>query len=94
MLRDMIARDPLPGYRLSEEPGDIIRVVPRDAVVEAGAPVLRPETLDEAREILPGQDIYAVEAAWRRYWQRSGRTQLRAPDRAFLGFVRKQKADK
>ncbi|MCC5968282.1 MAG: replication initiator protein A [Natronohydrobacter sp.] len=87
MLRAMIAADILPDYQLEELPGDMLRVTPRVVLTEDPGPPLRPETLDEARALLPGADIYAIEAEWRAYWARSGRPRLRAPDRAFLGFV-------
>ena len=106
MLREIIARDTLPDYRLAEETGDLIRVAPRAAHGTSSgassaassdappdAPVLRPETLDEARALAPGADVYALEADWRAYWVRSGRPRLRAPDRAFLGWVRRAGQD-
>ena len=95
MLREMIAADHLPDYALAEEPGDIIRVTNRAALIEAQdagqGPVLPPlagETIDAARTLAPGWDIYALEADWRGYWAASGRLRLRSPDRAFLGYVR------
>jgi plasmid replication initiation protein len=55
MLREMIAANPLPDYLLEEEPGDILRVTPRDAVIEAaGRPLLAPATYEAARALLPG----------------------------------------
>lgn len=91
MLRAMIAADILPDYRLEELPGDMLRVSPRVLLTEdpnaAPGPPLRADTLEQARALLPGADIYAIEAEWRSYWARSGRPRLRAPDRAFLGFV-------
>jgi len=92
MLRDMIAADHLPDYEMAEEPGDIIRFAPRDRMVEAEGPPLSPAALEEARMLLPGADIYAVEADWRRFWVSSGRPRLRAADRAFLGFCRTRAA--
>ena len=91
MLREIIARDPLPDYTLEEEPGDILAVRPR-AVVELPdrAPQLSPATLEEARRLAPGADVYALEADWRAVWARSGRPALKSPDRAFLGWVRKR----
>jgi hypothetical protein len=74
MLREMIAADPLPDYHLEEEPGDILRVTPRDAVIEAaGRPMLAPATYEAAREMLPGWDVYALEAEWRAWWVATGR---------------------
>ncbi|MBY6006616.1 replication initiator protein A [Salipiger bermudensis] len=92
-LRKMIAADNLPDYALTEEPGDLLRVTRRAQVVEPdapGAPLLRPETLDTARELLPGADVYALEADWRSFWADSGRPRLGDPDKAFLGWLRKR----
>lgn len=93
MLREIIAADSLPDYALREEPGDILLVTPRAVLVEPSgaapphAPLLDPDTLDAARALAPGQDVYALEAAWRAWWAATGRPRLRAPDRAFLGWV-------
>jgi len=91
MIRDMIAADLLPDYHLTEEGGDILCVTRRDQVVIPGdGPVLKLATIETARERLPGWDIYALEAEWRGIWQRSGRPVLRAPDAAFLGWLKKR----
>lgn len=96
MIRDMIEGDHLPDYSLREEQGDILLVSRRDAVVlAAGAgsgagPVLKPATLEAARGLMPGWDIYALEADWREIWQRSGRPRLRSADAAFLGWLKKR----
>ena len=89
MLREMIAADPLPGYRLTEEPGDILLVRPRARTV-TGAPVLSADILQAARATAPGWDVHALEAEWKAYWDRSGRPRLRAPERAFLAWVEKR----
>jgi len=89
MLREIIASDHLPDYTLAEEPGDILCVTPRHAVIEPGqGPVLTAETLEQARALAPGWDVHALEAEWRAWWVSTGRTRLRAPERAFLGWVR------
>jgi hypothetical protein len=87
MLREMIAANPLPDYLLEEEPGDILRVTPRDAVIEAaGRPLLAPETYEAARALLPGADVYALEAEWRAWWVATGRrARPRLPARARQG---------
>jgi plasmid replication initiation protein len=91
MLRESIRADTLPDYRFEEEAGDLIRVSPRDLLVEPGeGPVLSPETLDAARALRPGEDVYALEARWRGVWVATGRPRLRAPDKAFLGWLRRQ----
>ena len=91
MLREIIKADGLPDYVLVEEAGDIIHVSQRAAVLEdAQGPQLSPDTLDEVRALMPGADVYALEAEWRGVWARSGRTTSRAPDRAFIGWIRKR----
>ncbi|MDZ4093836.1 MAG: replication initiator protein A [Paracoccaceae bacterium] len=91
MIRDMIASDHLPDYSLAEDPGDIVRITRRDVVLAPGdGPLLRAQTLATARDMLPGWDVYALEADWRDLWLRSGRPRLRAPDAAFLGWLRKR----
>ena len=91
MIRDMIEADHLPDYHLAEEPGDILCVTRRDVVVLPGeGPLLRAATLDEARALAPGLDVYAREAEWRDVWVRSGRPLLRSPDAAFLGWLKKR----
>ncbi|VDC33961.1 replication initiator protein A [Pseudogemmobacter humi] len=91
MMRDMIASDHLPDYHLAEEPGDIILVTRRDLVVLPGqGPVLKEATITAARALMPGWDIYALEAEWRDVWQRSGRPRLRSSDAAFLGWLKKR----
>lgn len=89
MLRDCIAADTLPDYRLEEEPGDLLRVSPRAVVPEPGlgGPLLAGDTHDRARALAPGWDVHALEAEWRAFWLRSGRPRLLSPDRAFLGYV-------
>lgn len=89
MLREMIHENRLPDYVLSEQPGDILRVAPRATVIEPGeGPHLRPETMEQARAIVPGVDVHALAAEWRGWWAATGRPRLRSADRAFLGWVR------
>ena len=86
MVRDVIARDSLPDYRLEEEPGDIIAVTRKNRVIETEAGLsLKPETLDAARALVPGADIYALEAEWRAF---AALKPPRSPDAAFLGWIR------
>ena len=88
MLREMIAKGHLPDYEMTEEPGDLVRFSLREGVVETvPPPVLRAQTMEAARDMMPGADVYALEAEWRGYWVSTGRPKLRSPDKAFLGFV-------
>ncbi len=97
-LRRMIDQANLPEYEMEESPGDNIVFRPRDRVLDEGQGgaggfhmVLQPETLDEARQIIPGADIYALEAEWRAWWVQTGQPRLAAPDRAFLAWILKRK---
>ncbi|WP_412509570.1 replication initiator protein A [Roseovarius sp. SYSU LYC5161] len=90
-LRRMAAADHLPDYEMRELPGDMITFERRDHVAEpepSGAPLLAPETLEAARDLAPGADVHALEAAWRGWWFETGRPRLTDPDAAFLGWVR------
>lgn len=88
-LRRMIVEGNLPDYTLREDPGDLI-VVERDGPVleKTGGPVLPPSAHDNAREMLPGYDPYALEAEWRSWWEATGAPRLKNPEAAFLGWVR------
>jgi plasmid replication initiation protein len=95
MLRDMIAAQPLPDYALEERPGDIIRFSQKHEVVDPTQrpPVLSEEALEAARALMPGADVYALEAEWRAMWRRSGSPRLRKADAAFVGWVKKRLSD-
>ena len=90
MIRDMIENQPLPDYEMAELEGDIIRFAQKDKLLETPPPVVSEAARDEARRLLPGADVYALEADWRAVWARSGGPRLRKPDAAFLGWVRKR----
>ena len=64
-----------------------------NAASDAAPPVLKPETLERAHSLMPGADVYALEAEWRAMWQRSGSPRLRQADGAFLGWVKKRARD-
>eukprot|EP00919_Chromeraceae_sp_WS-2016_P043277 GHVR01103378.1.p1 GENE.GHVR01103378.1~~GHVR01103378.1.p1 ORF type:complete len:338 (-),score=49.14 GHVR01103378.1:62-1075(-) len=94
MLRDMIEANHLPDYEMEEEAGDMIRFTRRTLIEEGPeAPPLSEQAIEAARAILPGDDVYALEADWRAFWAASGRPKLRAADAAFVGFV-KMRAEK
>jgi len=93
MIRDMIKADNLPDYHIEELPGDLIRFSLKGRVLEnapAAAPMLSAAALEQARALLPGADVYALEARWRDVWVQSGAPRLRKPDAAFVGWVRKR----
>jgi hypothetical protein len=80
MLREMIEADALPDYHLEEEPGDILRVTPRDAVIEAaGRPMLASATYEVAREIVPGLGCLRAGGRMARLVGRDGPPRLNSP---------------
>ena len=90
MLREIIKADHLPDYTLAEEPGDILSVRPRSSLIEGDMPRLKPGTLEAARDLAPGWDVYALQAEWQSWWASTGRVPLKSPDKAFLGWLRKR----
>ncbi len=93
MVRDMIAENHLPDYLLEEGAEDILIVTPRAQPAQLALTSLPPlslEVLNKARQMLPGQDIYAFEAQWRALWETSGRPRLRSPGAAFIGWLSKR----
>lgn len=93
MVRDMIAAQTLPDYDMEELPGDLIRFSRKGRVLEGppeAAPVLSAQALERARDLMPGWDVYALEATWRGVWVKSGAPRLRSADAAFLGWVKKR----
>ena len=93
MLRECVAADRMPEYRLELE-DDLLRATPRAAAGMAlgAAPTVSAAALDRARALAPGWDVHALEAEWRGFWARAGRARLRSPDAAFLGWVAKRAA--
>ena len=88
-LRRMIQDANLPDYEMSERTGDLI-CFERRGVVESSqrAPALEAQTLQAARDLAPGEDVYALEAAWGQWWNETGAPRLGSADKAFLGWVR------
>ena len=87
-LRRMIVDDNLPDYEMAEDEGDVMVITRRRLVEDSRElPSFDAATLDAARVMAPGWDIYALEAEWRGFWIASGRQKLRSPDKAFLGWL-------
>ena len=80
MLREIAAAQSLPDYHLEELRGDLFRVTRRPAT-GTGQGGFALQTLEAARALAPGADVYALEAEWRA----TGRV---GDDAAFLAWVR------
>jgi len=91
MVREIAKNARLPDYTLTEEEGDIFAFAPQAQVLEPGdGPRISEATREAARAQAPGWDIYALEEEWRHMWAQTGRARLRAPDKAFLGWITKR----
>jgi hypothetical protein len=92
MLREIIAADTLPDYLLrGRVPAISCSVTPARRGIEAlpGRPLSAARDAGGcARAGCRAADVYALEAEWRAWWVATGRPTLRAPDRAFLGWVK------
>lgn len=90
-VRRMIQDDLLPDYSLEEIPGDLVVVRRGAQVLDVGeAPILDSGTLEAARKLVAGADVYSLQAAWQSLWADSGRPHLADPDRAFLSWLKQQ----
>lgn len=90
MLREMIKAGHLPDYDMTEQPGDLIRFTLQGQMIDGPPPVLSEAAYEAARALMPGVDVYGLEAEWRGVWARTGAPRLRKPDAAFLGWIRKR----
>ena len=91
-MREIVARNALPDYDISEGLDDLYYVRPKqNEVIEHGTvPQVTENALEALREIAPGWDVYALQAEWLSYWRRRGARALTAPDKAFLGWAKKR----
>lgn len=72
--------------RLSGTVEDVESALPSSGVTAIGLPSLRGDTIEKARRLIPGYDIYAVESEWRD-WARGKDRPVNA-DAAFLAFCK------
>ncbi|MFW2545264.1 replication initiator protein A [Primorskyibacter sp. 2E107] len=90
-MRRMAAENHLPDYAMVESDGDLYHFTRRGPIPETiSAQALSPDTLDAARALWPGADVYALEAEWRAAGPR-GKAE-RTGDRAFLAWVEQRRA--
>ena len=91
MIRDLVASDHLPDYRIALEEGDLVVVTPRAALIEETRfPVFDAGVYEAVRAAAPGYDPYYLEAEWQAMWVASGRPRLRSPRAALIGFAKKR----
>ncbi len=86
-LRRMIKDANLPDYDMAEEADDMMRFT-RQQVIESAGIALHPDTIEAARDVAPGWDVYAMQAEWQAFWEDTGRKRLTSPDAAFLGWLK------
>ena len=79
------------GGRRTERDGDVLVVTRRAKPRPINAPILLEETLEAAKGLKPGADVYALQARWLAWWEETGRPRLQHADKAFLAWVKTQK---
>lgn len=92
IINDDKNHDHMPDYSFSLD-DDSVNIIPKRefrALTEKTRPKiqtasLKPETLEKAKKIAPGWDIYFVENEWRSWISEPPKN----PDAAFLGFCKK-----
>lgn len=93
IVRDDERHQHMPDYALSFDGNGILTFRRRrDVSLEIAATErvrLKTETLEAARVVVPGYDIYLIESEWRAWMQEMQLPIPRNPDAAFLGFCRK-----
>jgi plasmid replication initiation protein len=96
-LGEIIREQHLPDYSLSLD-GDIVTIMSRKqeqakrsvAKHDTSKLLLKSETLQRAKKIAAGYDIYVIEQEWRNWWNDSGQPPLKSADAAFIGFCKKR----
>ena len=95
-LGGIIKEQHLPDYTLALD-GDTVIIQNRKAQItrilkndDAILPHLKADTIQKARQIAAGYDIYALEREWRDWWYSSGKPTIKSPDGAFIGFCKKR----
>jgi plasmid replication initiation protein len=55
-----------------------------------GYPCIMEITMEKARKVAPGYDVYWLKEEWLLFWDDSGRIAIKNPDAAFLAFCKKR----
>jgi plasmid replication initiation protein len=63
---------------------------PKQASLFTEKPKLKPDTLEKAKKVAQGYDIYALYNQWLEHWANTGQKKLDNPDGAFIGFCKKK----
>lgn len=93
MLRGLEENNHLPDYEVFLE-GDNVLFTNRNTLLKKREAadkdplVLQEKTLEAAKKIAPGYDIYALKQEWLSHWVASGKPELKSVDAAFVGFCK------
>jgi plasmid replication initiation protein len=97
-LGEIIREQHLPDYTIHLE-DDIVSICsrkPEEAkrsiakYTPSKLPPLKTETIQRAKKIAAGYDIYTLEQEWRNWWNDSGQSPPKSVDAAFIGFCKKR----
>lgn len=93
IIADDAAHNHLPDYAMMIEGHNVVfRPKTAEAVVSLPLQALRfrnPDTIDEAKQLAPGWDVYALENDWRA-WVYEKAIDVKDADKHFLAFCKKQ----
>ncbi|EYS91831.1 hypothetical protein X471_00719 [Bartonella bacilliformis str. Heidi Mejia] len=96
IIRHLTKHDYLPDYHINfNNETDVVMFVnrgtmPEKSLMQQSVPSdLNADTMQEARIVAPGWDVYYLEQEWRNWMVDGGFDAPRNPDKAFLGFCRK-----
>lgn len=93
MLRGLEENNHLPDYQVHID-GDNVVFVNRETIPKKIAKPqkntlqIKEKTLETARKVAPGYDIYALKQDWISHWNESGQPELKSADAAFIGFCK------
>lgn len=96
MIKFIAHHDHLPDYRVTyDEATDQVIFYNRESWWDHSQPLpaaaqelppLSARSIEEAKAVAPGYDVYALEQDWREWWASSGKPTLDNPAAAFVGF--------
>lgn len=95
MVNNLSEHNHLPDYMVTLSGNNIIFTNRNTLPIKREKPeknvlVLSDRTIENAKKIAAGYDIYALEQEWRTHWNDSGKPEIRNPDAAFIGFCKQR----
>jgi hypothetical protein len=86
-IRRIVETNHLPDYVVAFV-DDVVTFFSRAALPQPKPPLLDAGTSEEAKQVAPGYDVYALHEEWIDWWREGGCEPLKDPAKAFVGFCR------